>query len=440
MAAIWEPKIAIEMDGDVPDMCLPPGWIAVYHKCGGIVYLDKETRVVTWSRPYMLSKDSSLRKHDIPVVAIPCLHQMLAPRPDKKSSKRKLDNTSNLETFSKKIKLNNLNESIVEEGEVNEQQHDKDMENEDIAVDCVSSRSLHSYLQKIYNFKVVADEESKLPVFTDTPSINKDQMLMINSPKLTPKKFTVEGKTPKQILHEYVQKYIKLNIEYKKLDANWQKDRMDLFVEVVIGDISYAIGCGGTMKIAMQEAASATLNILDPLLQPSENENYTHLEEFDKLLVDDEQVYDKVKDCKHRGVYTPFEALLKLMKRYVSPGRFCERDISCQVNHPANEGDKFTFKMKYKDYEITGSHSNKNCKHLASQFLIKKLYPSIKSWGSVVRLAKVKWQQVESSSPMATTNVSIGNSPFKSPQGSSPSVNRGSLLVEKLKNEMRKMN
>merc|ERR1712142_1265530 len=45
---------------------------------GAIVYLHRESRVVTWSRPYKISKETRLRAHNIPLLSIPCLHQKLA--------------------------------------------------------------------------------------------------------------------------------------------------------------------------------------------------------------------------------------------------------------------------------------------------------------------------------------------------------------------------
>ena len=39
---------------------LPEGWIGVNHYSGGIIYLHKKSRVVTWSRPYSIG-DVSLR-------------------------------------------------------------------------------------------------------------------------------------------------------------------------------------------------------------------------------------------------------------------------------------------------------------------------------------------------------------------------------------------
>ena len=50
--------ILLAVLGSMPLMPLPEGWIGVNHKSGGIVYLHKKTRVVTWSRPYFIGTAS----------------------------------------------------------------------------------------------------------------------------------------------------------------------------------------------------------------------------------------------------------------------------------------------------------------------------------------------------------------------------------------------
>ncbi|KAB7505716.1 Microprocessor complex subunit DGCR8 [Armadillidium nasatum] len=51
---------------------LPEGWVEVTHNSGMPIYLHKESRVCTFSRPYFLGS-GSVRKHRIPLSAIPCL-------------------------------------------------------------------------------------------------------------------------------------------------------------------------------------------------------------------------------------------------------------------------------------------------------------------------------------------------------------------------------
>ncbi|KAK6192581.1 hypothetical protein SNE40_004026 [Patella caerulea] len=65
-------KIVLQEKGHNPFDILPEGWVVVTHNSGMPVYLHKETRVCTMSRPYFLGP-GSVRRHDIPVSAIPCL-------------------------------------------------------------------------------------------------------------------------------------------------------------------------------------------------------------------------------------------------------------------------------------------------------------------------------------------------------------------------------
>ncbi|CAL4070532.1 unnamed protein product, partial [Meganyctiphanes norvegica] len=51
---------------------LPEGWLETGHNSGMPIYLHRTSRVCTMSRPYFIGK-KSLKKHDIPVSAIPCL-------------------------------------------------------------------------------------------------------------------------------------------------------------------------------------------------------------------------------------------------------------------------------------------------------------------------------------------------------------------------------
>lgn len=52
---------------------LPEGWIKVTHNSGLPIFLHKVHRVCALSRPYFLGP-GSVRKHEIPISAIPCLN------------------------------------------------------------------------------------------------------------------------------------------------------------------------------------------------------------------------------------------------------------------------------------------------------------------------------------------------------------------------------
>ncbi|XP_036326728.1 microprocessor complex subunit DGCR8 [Rhagoletis pomonella] len=66
-------KTVLEEKGHNHFEVLPEGWVQVTHNSGMPLFLHKQTRVVSASRPYFLGH-GSVRKHAIPLGAIPCLN------------------------------------------------------------------------------------------------------------------------------------------------------------------------------------------------------------------------------------------------------------------------------------------------------------------------------------------------------------------------------
>ena len=64
-------KLVLEERGANVFEVLPLGWVSVTHNSGMPLYLHRETRVVTASKPYDIG-NGSVRKHNIPISAIPC--------------------------------------------------------------------------------------------------------------------------------------------------------------------------------------------------------------------------------------------------------------------------------------------------------------------------------------------------------------------------------
>jgi len=64
-------KLVLEERGQNVFEVLPLGWVSVTHNSGIPLYLHRDTRVVSTSRPYDLG-NGSVRKHNIPISAIPC--------------------------------------------------------------------------------------------------------------------------------------------------------------------------------------------------------------------------------------------------------------------------------------------------------------------------------------------------------------------------------
>ncbi|XP_069976525.1 microprocessor complex subunit DGCR8 [Penaeus vannamei] len=89
-------KVVLVEKGNSHFEVLPEGWVQVTHNSGMPVYLHKQTRVCTMAKPYFLGQ-GSVRKHDIPLSAIPCL-QYLRALADEKTSSQESKETSEKET------------------------------------------------------------------------------------------------------------------------------------------------------------------------------------------------------------------------------------------------------------------------------------------------------------------------------------------------------
>ncbi|XP_037067843.1 microprocessor complex subunit DGCR8-like [Pollicipes pollicipes] len=68
-------KVVLIERGRNPVEPLPEGWVQVTHMSGLPVYLHRQSRVVTITRPYFLGP-GSVRKHDVPLYSIPCLQYL----------------------------------------------------------------------------------------------------------------------------------------------------------------------------------------------------------------------------------------------------------------------------------------------------------------------------------------------------------------------------
>lgn len=70
-------KIVLDEKGRNHFEVLPEGWVQITHNSGMPLYLHRHSRVCSLSRPYFLG-GGSVRKHQIPISAIPCLNYQKA--------------------------------------------------------------------------------------------------------------------------------------------------------------------------------------------------------------------------------------------------------------------------------------------------------------------------------------------------------------------------
>lgn len=114
---------------------LPEGWVQVTHNSGMPLYLHKQSRVCTLSKPYFLGP-GSVRKHEVPVSALPCLQYKRALIEEEEERKKEMERAPNTETC-------NLPSAKIETIQENRAAHSLD------------SEQLRNYCQSLFRFKSI---------------------------------------------------------------------------------------------------------------------------------------------------------------------------------------------------------------------------------------------------------------------------------------------
>lgn len=93
---------------------LPEGWVQVTHDSGMPLYLHRQSRVCSLSRPYFLGP-GSVRKHEIPISSIPCLNYRKA-----------IEREKELIEQHKQLKEQQEREAAAAASSVNEERNEED--------------------------------------------------------------------------------------------------------------------------------------------------------------------------------------------------------------------------------------------------------------------------------------------------------------------------
>lgn len=245
---------------------LPEGWIKVTHNSGMPLYLHKTSRVCTLSRPYFLGP-GSVRKHQIPVNAVPCL-----------SYKKALDKEKEIDQNNTVLFNENCDQELPN-ARIETVQENLQTQN-------LSPEQVREYCRKLFQFQSMTvlrfkswserrkfakkqkhekqlqrptlPDGTKLITFPIKNSDNSD-----NNPN-TKKEWIMNpnGKSYVCILHEYVQHALKKQPTYQFTEL--ENAATPYAATVMIKDMRYGIGYGTSKKQAKSEAAKATLEILIP--------------------------------------------------------------------------------------------------------------------------------------------------------------------------------
>ncbi|KAF8787187.1 uncharacterized protein LOC129971462 [Argiope bruennichi] len=419
-------KVILKVRGKDHFDVLPEGWIEVTHNSGMPIYLHKQSRVCSVSKPYFLGPGST-RKHEIPVSAIPCLHYLRELEKEKAQEEKKeetqadekeangnsVSDTSNENSSETKNSLA-LNEdenkaAISEKANANKAANGIFLAAKlETVKDTKESGSLNyldvrEYCKKRFEFQTITVKRFRTwsgrrrhqkQIKRKQRPFLPDNTKLITCPLLpsdkasatgnnTKREFIMNpsGKSPVCILHEYVQHTLRVQPKYifKELESA----STPYGAIVLIDNVEYGYGFGSSKKLAKSDAAKAALEILIPkmkMFSPDKNDNEAqNVDFFDQVRVEDPRVCElSVK----AGQPYPYQILLECLKRNYGMGDTEIQFMMKNLKHQKNE-----FYMRVGKHEISVVCKNKrDGKHRASQAILQKLHPHINSWGSLLRM------------------------------------------------------
>ncbi|XP_061907622.1 microprocessor complex subunit DGCR8 isoform X1 [Entelurus aequoreus] len=430
-------KTVLKSRGRPPTEPLPDGWIMTFHNSGIPVYLHRETRVVTWSRPYFLGT-GSIRKHHPPTSSIPCLHyKNMKDREEKelngevalpaKESLNKSsaeangeelagepDNTAGAQVDTPASCLADADAGLDCDVTVNHTQPAKEAQPWDIAQgalgqvrakvevckdESIELEDFRLYLEKCFDFEQVTVKKfrtwaerrqfnrdmKRKQAESERPILPANQKLITLSVQDAPtkKEFVINpnGKSEVCILHEYMQRVLKVRPVYNFFECENPSEPFG--ASVIIDGVTYGTGTASSKKLAKNKAARATLEILIPdfVKQTSEEKpaEADELEYFNHISIEDSRVYELTNKA---GLLSPYQILHECLKRNHGMG-----DTSIKFEVIPGKNQKSEYVMTCGKHTVRGWCKNKRVgKQLASQKILQMLHPHVKNWGSLLRM------------------------------------------------------
>ncbi|KAJ3653070.1 hypothetical protein Zmor_018987 [Zophobas morio] len=365
---------------------LPEGWIQVTHNSGMPLYLHKVSRVCTLSKPYFLGP-GSVRKHEIPLSAIPCLSYRRALEGEKQKHNETLAQdlpNARIETVKENIESQNL-----------------------------KAEDVRKYAEKLFQFKTIKvmrfkswserrqfTKKKKHEKQLQRPNLPAGTKLIMfpiqnsetgdNTGSSAKKEWIMNpnGKSYVCILHEYVQHALKKQPTYKFTEL--ENAATPYAATVSINDMQYGVGYGTSKKQAKSEAARATLEILIPEMKSkittdaktgssASRDQDQDLSFFDEIRIEDPRV---AEFCAKTTEPSPHDILLTCLQRNFGLN---DLQISYQGNTLKNKKNQFTMTVG-KHTATVVCQNKRDGKQRASQAILQALHPHITSWGSLLRL------------------------------------------------------
>ncbi|XP_008295739.1 microprocessor complex subunit DGCR8 [Stegastes partitus] len=428
-------KTVLKSRGRPPTEPLPDGWIMTFHNSGIPVYLHRETRVVTWSRPYFLGT-GSIRKHDPPTSSIPCLHYKKMKEQEEKelngevtpnaqeSPSKPGEEANGEETAGKSDATTEEQDAahpacLTEGGQQGEATTDNNVQSKEsqpcdtaqgalgqvkAKVEVCKDESIELedfrlYLEKCFDFEQVTVKKfrtwaerrqfnrdmKRKQAESERPILPANQKLITLSVQDAPtkKEFVINpnGKSEVCILHEYMQRVLKVRPVYNFFECENPSEPFG--ASVIIDGVTYGTGTASSKKLAKNKAARATLEILIPdfVKQTSEEKPVEgdELEYFNHISIEDSRVYELTNKA---GLLSPYQILHECLKRNHGMG-----DTSIKFEVIPGKNQKSEYVMICGKHTVRGWCKNKRVgKQLASQKILQMLHPHVKNWGSLLRM------------------------------------------------------
>ncbi|CAB1322139.1 unnamed protein product, partial [Coregonus sp. 'balchen'] len=374
-------KTVLKSRGRPPTEPLPDGWIMTFHNSGIPVYLHRETRVVTWSRPYFLGT-GSIRKHDPPTSSIPCLHYRKMK--DHEEREQNGEVTPNAEVCPVKpgkeadsVERPDEPDSTAQEDAtaVGLGEGEVEAEIETGLVTDVTIKGcpvLHGKMPHSFEMAQGALGQVRAKV-----EVCKDESIEIEEFRSYLEKcFDFEQVTVKKFRTWAERRQFNRDIKRKQADEPFG-------ASVIIEGVTYGTGTASSKKLAKNKAAQATLEILIPdfVKQTSEEKlvEGDELEYFNHISIEDSRVYELTNKA---GLLSPYQILHECLKRNHGMG-----DTSIKFEVIPGKNQKSEYVMTCGKHTVRGWCKNKRVgKQLASQKILQMLHPHENSDKSVIEL------------------------------------------------------
>lgn len=419
---IEKTKIVLKKRGQDHFEILPEGWIEVTHSSGIPLYLHKQSRVCTVSKPYHLGKDS-VRKHKLPISAIPCLayrRELQKEQDQAKSDQQQDDNNVKLATCEEYKRERWLSASDVKE----------------------YCESLFEFVEiTIRKFKTWSERRKYNSINREKrqrPSLPNDTKLITcssNGNSTSKKDFQMNpsGKSSVCILHEFVQHQLKVQPRYIYKELENSVTPYSAIAE--INSVTYGEGFGKSKRDAKEEAARKTIEVLIPKMKetltdsngnkPSSSDS-SDLRFFDDIKIEDSRITEL---CQKAGLQSPYQILVECLKRNAG---YCNTEIEQNVQLIKHHKNIYT--MKVGEHEAKVDCKNKReGKQKAAQVILQKLHPQVTSWGGLLLMygrGSCKTPKEKKEEEQKITELQSTASPNE--------PNRA--ILNKLREEMRKLN